>query len=213
MATDGGAKSAKTPMLFDTLLLPVIAEVEKETGNDARCADALANLRNDFIQIERTHPGIVHEFCVAASKKSIAKRARRNSWRLYTYSSPESCSTSERIMVTEDLKPHATALIGILERIGAKQVTDRTILLGAIKESAMALKAMLDTMERARPLDVSGRKHFDQSRKQLMRSSKLFTDGLKEYFKGGDYSKVATCTETMSQQINYLMERIDLQVL
>jgi len=167
-----------------------LKKIEDRAAGNYALVEALGLLTNAFKDVESKKPGITHAF-VESCKGRASSSSNQSAASLTSDMKHLQVQTGTgKFKVTKDLIVHADYLVEVLKKVSEGRGADRKKLMGAVKQSADAIKLMLEKMEQQQPEDKEGEDFFAGQRRQFVSSSKLFTNGLKDYFKYSDFKVV-----------------------
>jgi len=182
------------------ILFPLLDEV---AGNDETLSK---QLKAAFTKVESVGEGFAHDFVhgviphnanmIHQTEALLRLAARPCEEYNITHNHPDFTRLQER----------AVALKRILCKIPDEITTDRHSFLDRVKEIAIAIKEMLDSISEVfRLYSRDTRKQLDFHKRDFVKHSKSFSDTLKLYFRDGKRHSVFRCAERLVMQTDIIL--------
>ncbi|CAG0897195.1 unnamed protein product [Cyprideis torosa] len=193
-------------LMLPILVKPTLTKLEKD--HDLAGTQVL---RGAFSKAEAAHPGFTYDFVMGLARRGdLACNIHESLLKLQGRIS-ENEEVEFWLSRTEepfqDLNRKASALKRILGRI-PEEITDRKSFLETIREIASAIKKLLDTLSTVSAFlpSSSARAALDLRKKDFVKTSKRFSNTLKEYFKEGQSNNaVFVASMSLIYQTNLLI--------
>uniref|UniRef100_A0A8C4QCP3 Programmed cell death 10a n=1 Tax=Eptatretus burgeri TaxID=7764 RepID=A0A8C4QCP3_EPTBU len=198
---DADSANMATAMPLHVIMSPIFRELENTNLSAAQ------TLRAAFFKAETAHQGLTEEIVLGVlQKKGIDVNFLETMLRMSREFVHE-CAINRPEAEFRDLNEKAHGLILILSRI-PDEIGDRTRFLHTIKETASAIKDLLDTVNlvcRTYP-QQNKRRILEHQKKEFVMQSKSFSDSLKTYFKDGRSATVYESANRLIHQTSAILQ-------
>lgn len=176
-------------LILPILIKPVLKKLESQSQ------EAASEIKMALLKAESAYPGLILEMVTNFSKHFDPDLDMTKTLLILQGAVPD----SER--ENDELHMRANKLKKILSRIPA-EINDRKVFLLTIKEVASAIKKLLDCLSVI--IDstdsLSRKQKLEERKREFIKSSKRFSNKLKEFFKEGRAQSVFTSAAHLINQ-------------
>ncbi|XP_067879618.1 programmed cell death protein 10-like [Heterodontus francisci] len=203
MDTTSVAKPTVSMALY-TVMYPVFSELEQEVSSAAA-----QTLKAVFTKAEMKNPGLCQDLLLKILEQETVDVDVSYTEALLRMSQLDAAGPLDENSKQEDLselREKGRALRNVLSEI-ADSINNRKQFIKTVRESAVAIKNMLNTCsEVIKRVPPPTRQELDERKKEFVIASRTFSDTLKKYFRDHRNSDVIVGALSLIHQINLLVQ-------